>query len=45
MEVAILEISHLILLVVKTHQVRNCFTLHFAFTFVTDTLGSNSCHD
>jgi hypothetical protein len=35
MEVAILETSHLILLVVKTHQMRNCFMLHSVFTFVT----------
>ena len=35
MEVAILETSHLILLVVKFHQMRNCFNLHFVFTSVT----------
>jgi hypothetical protein len=35
MEVAILETSHLIMLLVKTHKMRNFFMLHFVFTFVT----------
>jgi len=44
MEVAILDNSHLILLIAKSHQIRNCFTLHFVFTFVCYK-GSNSCQD
>lgn len=35
MEAVILETSHLIMLLVKTHKMRNYFTLHFVFTFVT----------